>query len=255
LNYLKFNGSVATWAGIDLTADTLSNRLPLTNFNVGTNGFVLQAVAGNPAWVSNDDAVSGFLPAGTAAVGIGISKLLFGAAMTYPRMNAGATAWEFANVPTVQQKYTQVVAVITGTTVLPVDTSIPQYNEGVDSTLIVSITPKLSTSYLKIEVDMQISHNTAATVPVAAALFTGSAAAYESGTPNAIAAGVKDAGQDNFQRISFTHFVLSTSTALRYYGVRFGKTAAGTVRMNSDGTNILGGVISSTIKVTEIRPD
>jgi len=255
LNYLKFNGSVAAWGGIDLTADTLSNRLPLTNLNVGTNGFVLQAVAGNPAWVSNDDAVSNFLPTGTSAIGIGISKLLFGAAMTYPRMNAAASAWEQVNVPVIQQKYTQITAVITGTTVLPVDNTIPQYNEGVDSTLIVSITPKLSTSYLKIEVDMEISHSSGATVPIVAALFTGSAAAYESGTPNALAAGVKDAGQDNYQRITFTHFVLSTSTALRYYGVRFGKAAAGTVRMNSDGTNTLGGVISSTIKITEIRPD
>lgn len=251
---IKNVGGVVSWANINLATDPLDGVLPLNKLAISTNGFVLQMVAGVPTWVSNDDAVSSFLPAGTATVGIAASKMkLLSLPLTHSRMNGAGTAWEEAAVAVVQTNRSQVVGAATGTTVMPFDTSIPQYTEGNDTNLLAGITPKNASSIIEVECVLNVSQSDATARQVMAALFSGSATPFEAGTPNALAVSATQCAQNNIYTVTLKYRETAGSTAIRIYGVRWGMGTAGTVRLNTDGTNNLGGVLCSYLSVKEIR--
>lgn len=141
---------------------------------------------------------------------------------------------------------TQDSAVATGTTVMPLDDTIPQNTEG-NEFMTLAIAPKSADSRLKIEVVCNVAHSVAGLT--GAALFVDS-------TADALAAVDQETGGANrTANHKFTFDVASGSTAARTYKVRAGSGAAGTTTFNGTaGGRRLGGVYASSIIITEYLP-
>lgn len=142
----------------------------------------------------------------------------------------------------VQRVSTQTGAVATGTTTIPFDNTIPQNTEG-DQYMSLAITPKNTANILKIEVIVYyaVSINHAATT-----------ALFQDSTANALAAmeayGV--ANQNN--NVKFTHTMSAGTTSATTFKVRIGNNAAATTTFNGNaGAQVLGGVLASSIVITE----
>ena len=135
-------------------------------------------------------------------------------------------------------------SVATGTTLIPFDDTVPQNTEG-DQYLAASITPRSATSQLLIEIRLCASPSVTSGIIVA--LFKDSDA-------SALAVSY-DFVSTAFGRTTLvlTFWQVSGSTAARTYKVRAGLDAAGTLTVNgSNGARIFGGVLYSSLTITEI---
>lgn len=136
-------------------------------------------------------------------------------------------------------------AVAIGTTVLPYDDTIPQNTEG-DEYLTLAITPKFSTSKLKI--DAVLNFGTTANAVVTAALFQDSTAGALA------AAGERSAATNTLLQVDLTHFMTAGTTSSTTFKIRAGPSAAATLTFNGDSSaRRYGGVIASSLTITEIR--
>ncbi len=146
----------------------------------------------------------------------------------------------------VQVVNTQTGAVATTTTTIPDDDTIPQITEGAEF-MTRTITPTSASNNLKI--DVVIIFSSSAANKNAVALFRDS-------TANALAAArgeIFNAGENN--AISFSHFMAAGTTSLITFRVRAGGLQAGTFTFNGEGgARKFGGVLASSITVTEIVP-
>lgn len=135
-------------------------------------------------------------------------------------------------------------AVATGTTVLPLDDTIPQNTEG-DEYMSLAITPKSASSTLIIQANLFLSHNNDRRVSMA--LFRDSGAdALAAVTSSAQAAG--DARQ-----VTLIHRMASPGTGSTTFKLRAGGPSAGTTTFNGvGGARLFGGVASSSVVITEI---
>lgn len=133
---------------------------------------------------------------------------------------------------------------VTGTSSIPMDDSVPQQTEGVE-VLTVSITPKSSTSYLLVEATSFAAHSTNSDITFA--LFrdtTSGAIAATMGTPSA---------SDKCQEGHLVARVSSGSIASTTFKLRIGSNGAGTLSVNGRaGARLFGGVAATTITITEI---
>jgi hypothetical protein len=139
-------------------------------------------------------------------------------------------------------------AVATGTTVIPFDDTIPQNTEG-DEFMSLAVTPTDAANLLKIDVVFFGTSN--ATNWITVALFMNAVA-------NALAAFA------NFQLTAtagnnsvFTFYMLAGTTSTITFKVRAGRDASAgtTVTFNGQsGGRIFGGVMASSITITEIVP-
>lgn len=150
-----------------------------------------------------------------------------------------------------QRKIAQIVtfttgAVFTGTTVIPLDDTIPQNTEG-DQYLSLTITPKNAASELHIDVVLQISPS--AGNHVITALFQDAGA-------NALAAFVNIPGSGTYMNAAvFKHVMTAGGTAATTFKVRCGIDSSGTITINGQsGGRKMGGVISSRITIKEYLP-
>lgn len=144
----------------------------------------------------------------------------------------------------VQVVNTQTGAVATGTTLIPVDDTIPQSTEG-DQYMTLAITPKATTNKLKIDV-VFIASSTATGDFITAALFQDS-------TANALAAAFERNDTAGGKTITFTHWMTAGTTSATTFKVRGGSNASGTTTFNGNGGNRrFGGVAASSITITEI---
>ena len=115
-----------------------------------------------------------------------------------------------------------------------------------------TITPKSTTNTLKIDVVLNVS-TSAADSNIVAALFQDAVA-------NALAAASVYSGpaandQTTLKQIKFTHYMVAGTTSEITFRVRIGPSAVATVTFNgSAGTRLLGGVLASSITITELRP-
>lgn len=148
----------------------------------------------------------------------------------------------------VQVVNTQTGAVATGTTIIPLDDTIPQNTEG-DQYMSLAITPTNVNNLLRIDV---------------VAFFTTSliswiiAALFQDTTANALAAianynGVATGGMP----IAFTYYMTAGTTSATTFKVRAGRdaSAASTVTFNGQSAaRRFGGVMASSITITEIAP-
>lgn len=138
---------------------------------------------------------------------------------------------------------TQTGAVATGTTLLPWDDTIPQITEGTEF-MTRTITPQSATSTLRIDVVFNFS-NSASDV-ITAALF-------QDATANALSA-VSSTALDQ-TNVRFSWVMTSGTTSLTTFRVRAGPSGGGTITFNGNSSaRKLGGVMASSIIVTEILP-
>ncbi len=132
-------------------------------------------------------------------------------------------------------------SVATGTTIIPFDDTIPQNTEG-DEYMTLAITPSSATNKLKIEVVVNGGNN--ANTHHIAALFQDSVA-------NALA--VADTyNEGRITSISFSHFMTAGTTSEITFKVRAGGSIAGTFTFNGESGARYGGVLASSITITEI---
>ena len=137
-------------------------------------------------------------------------------------------------------------AVSTGTTQIPFDDTIPQNTEG-NEYITLAITPRSATSKLVIDVVLCTSVN---------ALSSGGIALFQDSTASALAAAYYTWAGTNYNvPLCLTHYMTSGTTSSTTFRVRAGTNGANTLTLNgSAGGRIWGGVMASSITITEVVP-
>ena len=144
-----------------------------------------------------------------------------------------------------QTVYSSTGSTVSGTTVIPLDDTVPQNTEGTQ-VLTASITPKSATSVLEVNVTLQLCN-------AGAAWLIG--ALFRDAGVNAVACGSGYASTGNaVYTVSFDYLVIAGSTSLTTFNVRMG-SEAGTYYLNGSSTGRkLGGAYASSITIKEYLP-
>lgn len=147
---------------------------------------------------------------------------------------------------TVQMVSSESGTVATGTTVIPLDNTIPQSTEG-DQYLTVSITPASASNTLVIDAVLMLA-NSAAGGRLMVALFQDATASALAVTSQTFAS----AGQS--QTIRLRHIMAAGTTSATTFKIRAGANNAGTTTLNGEaGAQLFGGAAASSLTVTEIK--
>jgi len=165
-----------------------------------------------------------------------------------PTANAGTKRWILQRpslVPAgsvVQVVNYQRSDKVSGSGTIPVDDTIPQKTEG-DQILTVSITPKLATNKLRIDVSVQFQ----------SASNTNSIALFQDSTSNALDARTTISYVPS--EMTMTYYMAAGTTSSTTFNVRFGTSGGQTYYINSYTTNTraFGGVCYSSITITEVQ--
>lgn len=145
----------------------------------------------------------------------------------------------------VQVVNTQTGAVATGTTLIPSDDTIPQNTEG-DEYMTRAITPTNANNILVITVTTIVANSSA--------LSTRTTALFQDSTANALACACHVAAANYPITTTFTHIMVAGTTSSTTFKVRAGAEAAGTTTLNGNaGARQFGGVLASSITITEIK--
>jgi hypothetical protein len=146
----------------------------------------------------------------------------------------------------VQVVYSENLVMSTTTTVIPNDDTIPQITEGYE-VVTATITPKSAANNIKIETVLNVSPSVSGGIAIAF---------FQDAIANALAAGFTAcyAGTTPLQAV-LTKVVNAGSTTARTYRTRVGMVGAGTLTINgAAGARYFGGVMVSSMTVTEIQP-
>jgi len=146
----------------------------------------------------------------------------------------------------VQMVSTQTGAMATGTTIIPVDDTIPQITEGTQF-MTRTITPKNAANRLLITVVLYASINEFRFL--VAALFVGT-------TADALAVAENTITSSNLtSTVTFSHEMAAGVTTELTFRVRAGTDTASTTTFNGRaGVRRYGGVAASSITITEFTP-
>ena len=144
----------------------------------------------------------------------------------------------------VQTVHSQDGEFASGTTVMPLDDTIPQITEGVEF-LSASITPNNVANKLRIDVVLYLSHTTTSSYMLGAL--------FQDSTASALAAAHSGSSGSAGGRtaVTFTHWMDAGTLSSTTFSVRAGNANAGTTRLNGGTTRSLGGVLASSITITE----
>lgn len=136
-------------------------------------------------------------------------------------------------------------AVTTGTTIIPLDNTIPQNTEG-DQYMSLAVTPKASTNKLIIEASLMLSNS--AVNNLTTSLF------QDSGS-NALAADAQvQVTAGGLNQVNMYYSMTAGTTSSTTFKVRAGGSAAGTTTFNgSTGAGLLLTVNKSFIRITEVK--
>ncbi len=158
-----------------------------------------------------------------------------------------AASGSAATSKVVQVVNTQTGAVSTGTTIIPLDDTIPQNTEG-DQYMSLAITPNNSSNILLIQTVLQLSHTVINTWLIAAL--------FQDSTAGALAVQFETSPSVNGNTIvTLTHYMAAGTTSATTFKVRAGGNGAGTVTFNGrSSARLFGGVIASSMTITEILP-
>lgn len=130
----------------------------------------------------------------------------------------------------------------TTASIIPLDNTIPQITEG-GEVLSGSFTPVSATSTFEVRVDLMVS--TSNNISVCVALF-------QDTTANALAARwQKVPAADDLVNVSFIHRMSSVSVAATTFRVRIGSAGSTTAINGTTAARVGGGVVRSSITVTE----
>jgi len=147
----------------------------------------------------------------------------------------------------IQRVYTQTGAVATGTTILPIDDTIPQSGEGIEF-MTLAITPTNASNILEIRAVASISSSAAGATAAGAALFQDSTAGALAAVSTTLA------GQYYVNPCTINHTMVAGTTSATTFKIRAGNNAAGTTTFNGQiGARLLGGVYDSFIVITEYQ--
>lgn len=162
--------------------------------------------------------------------------------------DGGAIVWQgLPSGSVVQVVKTQTGAVATGSTVMPIDDTIPQNTEG-DEYMTLAITPKATTNILVIEIVALFGGNSGA------ARISG--AIFQDATANALAAQTFMPNSNGNQAGVFkmTHTMAAGTTSETTFKFRAGPSSAYTVTFNGEGGGrLFGGVAASSITIWEYK--
>ena len=133
----------------------------------------------------------------------------------------------------------------TTTTIIPGDDSIPQITEGGEF-MTLAYTPLGAANKLRIDVVLNLAGSVSG-------YLTG--ALFVDATANALAAGVCFCAAGNAPgQVCFTVWLTVGSTTARTYRARAGLSSAGTTTFNgANGARLFGGVMASSISITEFK--
>ena len=141
----------------------------------------------------------------------------------------------------VQVVHTQTGTLATGTTLIPIDNTIPQITEG-DEYMTLAITPKNANNILVIDVGA-----TGASSAVATPIM----ALFQNTEANAIAVTWQVASTGG-EQMQLRHKMIAGTTNNILFHVRIGLGSSGTYSFNGSGGNAyMGGKMSSYITITE----
>ena len=135
-------------------------------------------------------------------------------------------------------------AVVTGTTTIPNDDTIPQNTEGTQF-LSASITPKSVSNLLLIDVVLCVSPSVSTEL---------TAAIFQDSTANSLACTVLFAANGvQFYLLNFKHKMTAGTTSATTFNVKCGGSGVSTITLNGySGNRLYGGVMASSITITEI---
>lgn len=152
-----------------------------------------------------------------------------------------------ALVGTGKEADASVATVVTCTTAMPVDDTVPQSTEG-DQVVSVDITPNSAAS--DIEIEVHACGSTSTGMYVGAAVFQDALAGAIAGSP----AVAQTTGANQKFQLSWSFRVPAGSTAARTYKLRIGPGSAGAVYVNgaNGGGRIMGGAMKTTITAREV---
>jgi len=139
----------------------------------------------------------------------------------------------------------QTGAAATGTTLVPNDDTIPLNTEGVEY-MALSITPTAAGNTLIIDIVIISSHSVATA--------TGFASLFQDAAAGALATAATEYTNDGHViTLSFRHKMIAGTANPTTFKVRMGSNTAGTTTFNGAvGTRRFGGVLASSITITEI---
>lgn len=136
--------------------------------------------------------------------------------------------------------------VVTGTTIMPEDDTIPQITEG-DQYMVLAITPTSATNLLRIDVVVFASHTVSQAMQVGL---------FQDATANAIASGQDDPTSHTqvLTNMGFTHWMTAGTVAATSFQVRIGGETGATTTFNGNlGAREMGGSIASGMTITEYK--
>ncbi len=222
-----------------------SSAAAFARLGAGTKGkcFTTGGAAANPTW-------EGMTTEGDIEYHDGTSRarLAKGTAGQIIQMNTGATAPEWvAGGRMVQVVNVMSSAVATGNTTMPFDDTIPQKTEGVEW-MTLAITPTSATNKLLIEVIANFSWATSV------AGF--SAALFQDATAGALAAVPMENiyAVDRPFQVILKHYMVTGTTSATTFKFRAGPHTASVVTFNGvSAGRLYGGVMASSITITEIK--
>ena len=195
------------------------------------------------------DLITGYTTSNTGTVyGIPVTTGVINTAGTINGASLVASTVDNTKVATgfvVQAVNTLSNAVATGTTLIPIDDTIPQITEG-DQYMTLAITPKSATNILVIQVTVYMSNSAANDLIVAL---------FQDSTANALAAASTYQGAATGRvTIPLTYTMTAGTTSSTTFRIRAGGSAAGTTTFNGfSSARVFGAITKSSIVITEYK--
>ena len=138
----------------------------------------------------------------------------------------------------------QISAVATTTTLVPMDDTIPQNNEGFEA-ITLAITPTNSSSILMIDAIFTSEGNESTGDNTIMSLFQDS-------TANALAATYNSGARYEVNNTTLRHSMAAGTTSSTTFKIRLGPTQSGTLTVNGrSSSRVFGGVAASSLVITE----